>query len=403
MNDAVITGFSAVTPFGLTIADFSRRMFAGESALRSLSELIDDPGLPVKSAGLLPAGFFPPSSEQRFTEEIEILLRGTLKELFSKKENSPPFDSVIYGTNEGLARFADIQKKARGDESSFAHLDPEFGLNVILARLSELGHKPLENSQTIICGGACTTGLAAVHYAAQRVRAGISKRVLVVCSESRLRIEEILKLNALGALSREAGDPAEASRPFSKNRSGFVRGEGAGAVIIENRTQAMERRASIEGVILGSAMTSDAWRLTDGREDLACAVRAVVKALKNSGVSTSEIDYINAHGTATVKNDLIETRVIKSVFGERAYSIPISSLKSQIGHLNFASGMVELIACLLMLREQKIAPTINYFEEDPDCDLDYVPNHSRPARLNTILKTGFGFGGSNAALVLRRI
>lgn len=403
MNGAVITGYSAVTPFGRRLSDFAKRMLNGDSAIRSLRPLIDDPDLPVKCGGLLPEGFYPPAEEQRYAEEIQILLRGTLEELFDPREKFESFDTVIYGTNEGLARFSDIRRKAGGAENSYEHLDPEFGLKVILARLSELGQEPLSGDQTIICGGACTTGLAAVHYAAQRILGGVSHRVLVVCSESRLRIEEILKLNALGALSRDSGDPAQASRPFSKSRSGFVRGEGAGAVIVESRAFAQQRKARIHGAILGSAMTSDAWRLTDGREDLLCAVRAVERALKNAGLSKDKIDYINAHGTATLKNDAIETQVIKRVFGERAFSIPVSSLKSQIGHLNFASGMVELIACLLMLREQRIAPTINYFDKDPDCDLDYVPNHSRPAKLEAILKTGFGFGGSNAALVLGRI
>lgn len=403
MSEVVITGYAAVTPFGLTTEEFSKRMFAGESTVRNLNAIIADEDFPVKCAAMLPHGFYPAPSEQRFGDEIEILLRATLKELLSREKGFVSFDGVIYGTNEGLARFADIQNQAAGRAFSASHLDPEFGLKVILSLLEAFGQKPLDQSQTMICGGACTTGMAAVHYASQRIRAGLAQRILVVCSESRLRVEEILKLNALGALSRDTSDPSRVSRPFSKSRSGFVRGEGAGVVIVESRDSAVNRGAKVHGSILGSAMTSDAWRLTDGREDLVCAVNAVTKALKNAGVEKEKIDYINAHGTATLKNDAIETQVIKQVFGERAYSIPVSSLKSQIGHLNFASGMVELIACLLMLREQRIAPTINYFDKDPECDLDYVPNESRSARLETILKTGFGFGGSNAALVLGRI
>lgn len=362
-------------------------MMAGESAVAGLDAIVRDDAFPIRCAGLLPQGFYPPLSDNNFEAELRILLHATLDQLLAKEKSFQSFDAVVFGVNQ----------------SSPSHPHPEFGLDVILSRLAEFGQTALAPDQLVVCGGACTTGLMALHYAAQRIRSGHSQRVLVLCAEARLRADEFLKLNALGALSRARGVPGEVSRPFAQSRSGFVRGEGAGAIVVESREPAARRGARILGSLLGSAVTSDAWRLTDGREDLVCAVRAVENALSAAGVSKEQIDYINAHGTATWKNDWLESQVIKKVFGAAAYSIPVSSLKSQIGHLNFACGIVEVIASLLMLQQQRIAPTINYFDRDPNCDLDYVPNRSRPAVLEKVLKTGFGFGGSNAAIVLGRI
>lgn len=172
-------------------------------------------------------------------------------------------------------------------------------------------------------------------------------------------------------------------------------------MILEDATQAKKRGAKIRAYIEGFGQTSDAWRLTDGREDMKGVTLAMQKALKVAGVSPEQIDYINAHGTSTVKNDFLESEGIKAVFGKRSYDIPVSSLKSQVGHLNIACGIVETIASILMLEEQRIAPTINW-ESDPLCDLNYVPNKSVSHQMNYILKNSFGFGGANAAVVLRR-
>ena len=149
-------------------------------------------------------------------------------------------------------------------------------------------------------------------------------------------------------------------------------------------------------------MTSDAYRMTDGREDCAAVIRSMEMAVGKAGIEKTRIDYINAHGTSTALNDRLETKAIKEVFGERAYRIPVSSLKSQIGHSTVAAGAMESVACVLMLMRQKMAPTINYNEPDPDCDLDYVPNHTRDGKLDFVLNNNFGFGGQNACLVFKK-
>jgi 3-oxoacyl-[acyl-carrier-protein] synthase II len=188
----------------------------------------------------------------------------------------------------------------------------------------------------------------------------------------------------LGALCDEEIEAAKASRPFAKDRCGFVRGEGAATLVIETRAAAEERGAEILATLRGYANTTDANRLTDGRDDALCVKKAITWAIEDAGLRLEDIDAISAHGTSTSLNDRLETKAIKEVFGSRAYQVPVTSLKSQIGHSTVAAGAIEAVSCVLMLRAQKLAPTINYNIPDPECDLDYVPNQSRAAKLNYI-------------------
>jgi 3-oxoacyl-[acyl-carrier-protein] synthase II len=206
----------------------------------------------------------------------------------------------------------------------------------------------------------------------------------------------------LGALTTDDVAPEKASRPFALDRSGFVRGEASATLLLESRESAEARGAKIYGKITGYGMTSDAYRLTDGRDDGLSVIHAMKTAVQSSGSSLDEVDYINAHGTSTPLNDRLESKSIKTLFGDNAKNIPISSLKSQIGHSTIASGAVEAIACLLMIEEQKISPTINYNHADPECDLDYVPNVAREAKLKKVLSNSLGFGGQNACLLFER-
>jgi 3-oxoacyl-[acyl-carrier-protein] synthase II len=206
----------------------------------------------------------------------------------------------------------------------------------------------------------------------------------------------------LGALTTADVPAAEASRPFSRDRAGFVRGEGAATLLLEEAWAARARGARVLGRLAGGASSSDAHRLTDGRPDGAAVRHAMEAALRDAGVTTAEVSAISAHGTSTRMNDRLETLAIRSVFGDRAGQVPVTSLKSQLGHSTVAAGAIEAVACLSMLQAQILAPTINYREPDPECDLDYVPNDSRPARLDVILSNSFGFGGQNSCVVFRR-
>ena len=204
------------------------------------------------------------------------------------------------------------------------------------------------------------------------------------------------------ALSTRNHLGSKASSPFDKNRDGFVIGEGAGSMIIEELEHAKKRNAKIYAEIIGYGMSSDAYHITAPAPEGDGARRAMAAAIDDAGLDPSEIDYINAHGTSTPYNDLNETLAIKNLMGPKAYEVMISSTKSMIGHLLGAAGAVETIATILAIDKGIVPPTINYEEPDPECDLDYVPNKARPYDLKVALKNSFGFGGQNACLVLKR-
>jgi 3-oxoacyl-[acyl-carrier-protein] synthase II len=401
MSAPVITWMGTVNPLGRSLFEFRRRMFAGESGVRPLGSLTSGMQFPVSCAGLIEEGFYPDVHKNLFKLETELILQEMLAEFLRDGRPWEPVDAIIYGTNEGLPTFSEIQKYADAPGAvNIANLRAEYGLVYLQGLLAGLGQPELATHNAVTFVNGCVTGLLAIGFASQRIRAGRNRRVLVVNTEARVRTEDLLRYHSLGALSRHAGDPTKASRPFSKSRSGFVKGEGGGMMIMEAREVAEKRGSEALAEVLAFSTTSDAWRLTDGRQDLGGMTKAITLALEGANSTPAGIDYINAHGSSTPMNDLLETQGIKKVFGVRAKEIPVSSLKSQIGHLNYACGMVETIASVLMLLEQKIAPTLNYDEPDPECDLYYVPNKAESRPLRRIFKNSFGFGGANACLVL---
>jgi 3-oxoacyl-[acyl-carrier-protein] synthase II len=207
---------------------------------------------------------------------------------------------------------------------------------------------------------------------------------------------------ALKALSTRNDEPTKASRPFDRERDGFVVGEGAGILILEELEHARQRGAHIYAEIVGYGMSGDAYHITAPSTDGDGAIRAMRLTLKDAGITPDQVDYVNAHGTSTPPNDRTETAALRTVFGEHAYKLAVSSTKSMIGHLLGAAGAVEAGVTALTIREQTIHPTINQEFPDPDCDLDYVPNVARPAKVRYALSNSFGFGGTNACLLLKR-
>jgi len=204
----------------------------------------------------------------------------------------------------------------------------------------------------------------------------------------------------LTALSTHNDEPEKASRPFDQNRDGFVLGEGAGMIVLEELEHARSRGVEIYGEVIGYGSTADAYRITDIHPEGHGAIACIEMALKDARVRPDEIDYVNAHGTSTVVNDRVETRAVKQVMGATAADTPVSSIKSMMGHLIAAAGSIEAIACLLAIRDNVLPPTINYEHPDPDCDLDYVPNEAREKPVRYALSNSFGFGGQNISLVL---
>lgn len=277
-----------------------------------------------------------------------------------------------------------------------AHLAREFGLR-----------GPAYN-----CLTACAASTQAIGEAFSMLRRGDADAMLAGGTHTMIHVFGVTGFNRLTALATKQslpdGDPRRASRPFSRDRSGFVMGEGSGMVVLETLEHALARGATPLAEVVGYGSSADAFRITDIQPEGRGAAAAMTMALRQAGIDPAgggervPIDYISAHGTGTQENDSIETRAVKLVFGERARSIPMSSVKSMLGHLIAAAGAVELITCILAMQRGMLPPTINLEHPDPELDLDYVPNVARPARVETCLSNSFGFGGQNDTLVVRR-
>jgi 3-oxoacyl-[acyl-carrier-protein] synthase II len=249
---------------------------------------------------------------------------------------------------------------------------------------------------------ACATGAHSIGDAFRVIQYGDAEVMVAGGTEANLTPLSVGGFNALKALSTRNDAPEKASRPFDKERDGFVIGEGAGIVILEELEHARMRGATIYAEVAGYGYNGDAYHITAPCPDGDGSMRCIRMALKDAGISPDEVDYINAHGTSTDLNDSSETLAIKGVFGERAYKIPVSSTKSMIGHLLGAAGAVEAIFITLAIRDQVCPPTINYEYPDPECDLDYVPNTAREHAIDVAVSNSFGFGGTNAVLVFKR-
>jgi 3-oxoacyl-[acyl-carrier-protein] synthase II len=250
------------------------------------------------------------------------------------------------------------------------------------------------------CLTACAASSQAIGEATEIIRRNEADVMLSGGAHSMIHPFGVTGFNLLTALSRRNDEPQKASRPFDRQRDGFVLGEGAAMVVLEELDRAKARGAKILGEIVGYGSTADAFRITDTHPEGRGAIACIRMAMKDAGVD--RVDYINAHGTSTQVNDKVETIASKAVFGDEAYRIPMSSTKSMMGHLIAAAGASEMILCLLAVRDNVLPPTINYEYPDPECDLDYVPNAARPQRCDVVLSNSFGFGGQNISLIARR-
>jgi 3-oxoacyl-[acyl-carrier-protein] synthase II len=251
---------------------------------------------------------------------------------------------------------------------------------------------------------ACAAGSQAIGEAADVIRRGDAEIMLAGGAEAPITALSLGAFCVLRALSTQSNDdPSRASRPFDSLRDGFVSAEGAGAFVLERLSSARRRGAPILAELVGYAATADAYHVTSPNPDGQGAARAMRRALYRARIDPQQVDYINAHATSTPAGDVAETRAIKQVFGEYAHSVPVSSIKSMIGHLTGAAGAVEAAATVLAMQRGIIPPTINQEEPDPECDLDYVPNVARPANLRVAISNSFGFGGVNSVLAFRKL
>ena len=250
------------------------------------------------------------------------------------------------------------------------------------------------------CLTACAASNQAVGEAAEIIRRGEADVMLSGGTHSMIHPFGVTGFNLLTALSTRNDEPEKASRPFDRMRDGFVLGEGAAMVVLEELESARKRGAPIFGEVQGYGSTADAYRITDIHPEGRGAIACMKMALDNAEISASDVDYVNAHGTSTSVNDRVETRSCREVFGEKAPKVPVSSTKSMMGHLIAAAGATEMIVSLLAIRDNVLPPTINYENPDPDCDLDYVPNEAREQDCKIALTNSFGFGGQNITLVV---
>jgi 3-oxoacyl-[acyl-carrier-protein] synthase II len=249
---------------------------------------------------------------------------------------------------------------------------------------------------------ACASATNALGEAAAIIRRGAADIMFAGGAEAGIVKLAMAGFSNMGALSERNSDPAHASRPFDKERDGFVCGEGSGILVLENEQHALDRKAHIYAEFLGYGASADAYHITAPLENGEGAVLAMQAALKDASLGPQDIDYLNAHGTSTPLNDKSESRAVKTVFGELANKVPISSTKSMTGHLLGAAGGIEAVFCVKAIESGKIPPTINYEFPDPECDLDYVPNHARELRVDVAMSNSFGFGGHNACIILGR-
>jgi 3-oxoacyl-[acyl-carrier-protein] synthase II len=404
----VITGMGAITPLGLTVSELWDGLLAGRSGISRITQF-DPAALPCQIAGEV-KGFEP--SRYMNIKEARRMARCSQMAVATAQEAvreagleggmpSPERAAVVLGTAiGGWDKLTEALKAmwSAGYSKVNPFLPPASIPNIPGHHLSQKHHTlgPLNTVPT-----ACAAGTQAVGEAAELIRRGAADIVLTGGVEAVVTDFMFGGFCAMRALPVNFNDaPERASRPFTKNREGFVFSEGCGILVLESLAGARRRGARILAEVLGQSSSSDAYHVAIPDPTGSGAVRAIRWALEDADVAPERVDYINAHGTSTPANDLMETNAIKQVFGGHAQKLPVSSTKSMIGHPMGAAGAVEAIVCVQALRSGRIPPTINYDTPDPECDLDYVPNVSRAADVRITLSNSFGLGGQNACLVL---
>ena len=422
MNRVVITGCGWVTPMGHNLETVWRRLLGGGSG--------------IARTDLFPADTFPTSISAQVRDYDPAALLdmtrfagvgrntrfalGAAQQAWAASglENVDPERVGVYlGSGEGSLDYAAYTGAALAAWDAETRTINAETWATIAAKLMDVTREheqepnmPLFHVARLVgaagpsfnCLTACAASLQATGEATEILRRGDADVMLAGGAHSMIHPFGVTGFNRLTALSEMNDDPPAASRPFDKTRGGFVLGEGAGMTVLETLDHAQARGANILAEIVGYGSTADAFRITDQHPDGTGAVTAMRLALEDAHLTPADVDYVNAHGTGTGENDSTETMAIKTVFGDLAKTVPVSSIKSMMGHLIAAAGSVELIACVLAIRDGMLPPTMNLHHPDPECDLDYVANASRAAKVDTVLTNNFGFGGQNDTLVVRR-
>jgi len=405
----VVTGVGLVSALGVGTEETWRNLLAGKSGAAPITHF-DTAGFPVTFAAEV-KGFDP----LRFIEKKEVKKMGLFIQFAMAASEFAMEQAGLKITPDiaeragvyigsGIGGFDVIEREHTelmkgGPRKISPFFIPASIVNLASGFVSIRWGAKGPNSATCT---ACSSSAHAVGDSFKLIQRGDADVMISGGAEAAITPMGVGGFASMRALSTRNHEPEKASRPFDCNRDGFVIGEGAGILILEELGFAIRRAARIFGEVVGYGMSGDAYHITQPSEDADGAIRVMRNALKDAGLRSEQVDYINAHGTSTPFNDKLETKAIKTVFGERAYRFPVSSTKSMTGHLLGGAGGLEAGISTLILRDQIIPPTINYETPDPECDLDYVPNQARRAEVNLVLSNSFGFGGTNAALLMKR-
>jgi len=405
----VITGLGAITPLGEGIRDYWEALKAGRSGIDKITSF-DTTGYSTRIGGEV-RGFEPTAyldrkearRMDRFTQFAAAAARMAIEDAGLEMDREDPDRvGVVVGTGIGgigtLMEQADVLRE-KGPDRVSPFFVPMMIANMAAGQVAILFGAKGPNTTVVT---ACASGNNAIGDAMRIIQRGEAEVMICGGSEAAFVPLAMAGFCTMKALSTRNEEPARACRPFDRERDGFVMGEGAGMIVLESLDHARSRGARIYAEMAGYGMTADAFHITAPAPEGEGGARSMLRALEDAGLPPSAVDYINAHGTSTPHNDRMETVAIKNVFGDHARKVAISSTKSMTGHLLGAAGAVELVACVLAINEGVIPPTINYEYPDPECDLDYVPNRAREARVEVALSNSFGFGGQNATLVVRR-
>ena len=410
MRRVVVTGVGAVSPLGTGNQKNWEALTSGTSGIDLITRF-DASELPVKIAGEV-KDFDP----EQFIDKKEVKKMDLFIQYAVAAAQLAMEDSGLQITEENAERVGVLVGAGLGGlptieryhsamlEGGYKKISPFF-IPMLIINLAP-GHISIKHGAkgpNLSSVSACATGTHSIGDAYHMIKRGDADAMIAGGTESTVTPLGIGGFSVMKALSTRNDDPKAASRPFEKNRDGFVLAEGAGIVILEEYEAAKKRGAKIYAEVVGYGLTGDAYHLTAPAPEGEGAARCMRMALNNAGVKPEEVDYINAHGTSTPFNDYFETLAVKGVFGDHAKKLMVSSTKSMTGHLLGAAGGVEAVFTLMAMDKGVVPPTINYQEPDPDCDLDYVPNTARDAKITYALSNNFGFGGTNATLLFKKI
>ena len=405
----VITGLGAVSPIGIGKDAFLEGLLTGKSGVKKITSF-DVSNFSVQIGAEIP-DFVPENyidkKEVSRIDRVQQFAFAAAKEAIEDShlelDKVDPERVGVYVTS-GVGGIITLEQqvlvnKEKGPSRVSPFLVPALIIDEIPAYIAiKYGFK----GETLAAVAACASSGKTIGQALYAIERGDLDVIVAGGAEAAFTPTAVAGFASMRALSRRNDDPEHASRPFDKNRDGFVMGEGAGILILESLTHAKKRGAHIYAELAGYGTTCDAYHITAPDPTAKEVIRSMDLALKKAGVNKEDVSYINAHGTSTPLNDKNETFAIKELFGDYAYKIPVSSNKSQVGHLLGAASAIESVATVLSIEKGVIFPTINYEEPDPDCDLDYVPNKAREANVKVALKNSFGFGGHNISLVFKK-